>query len=90
MIKSVMRLYGSVRVSEDSDPAFHFDADSYPQIQLFTSMRTRIRILLLIKVIRICDHWPIYRPKRPVFLSLHASILTKKHKERPSHFWPPK
>ncbi len=32
----------------------------------------RIRILLLIKVMRICDHWSTDRP----FLSLHASILS--------------
>jgi hypothetical protein len=29
------------------------------RIQLFTTMRIRIRILLLIKVMGICDHWSI-------------------------------
>jgi hypothetical protein len=39
---------------EDPDPAVDFYAD--PDPAFFTSMRIRIRFLLLIKVIRICDH----------------------------------
>jgi hypothetical protein len=41
------------QLNADSDPAFHFVMRI--RIQLFTSMR--IRILLLIKVMEICDHW---------------------------------
>jgi hypothetical protein len=36
----------------DPNPAFHFHTDPSPA---FTLMR--IRILLLIRVMRICDHW---------------------------------
>jgi hypothetical protein len=38
----------------DPDPAFHINADPDP---IFTLMR--IRILLFIKAMRICDHWSI-------------------------------
>ncbi len=63
-------------------PFFHFDAE----IRLLTLMR--VRILLLIKVMRICDHWYTVRyrpsvalffePPRPLFLAstaLHGSIF---------------
>jgi hypothetical protein len=47
----------SVSNLPDTDPAYNFNADQDPT---FTSMRTgtvRIRILLIIKAMLICDHW---------------------------------
>ncbi len=56
----------------DLDLAFHFNTvpDSDPAFHL---MRIRIRILLLIEMIRICNHWSADPPGLP--LSLHASIV---------------
>jgi hypothetical protein len=56
-----MRQYGTVRVSEDPDPDFHFYADPDLAFHIYADPY-RIRILRLIKVMRICDHWPTYRP----------------------------
>jgi hypothetical protein len=59
----------STRGAESADP-HHFDGDPDPTLHL---MRIRSRILLLIKVMRICDHWSTDHP-RP-YLSLHASVV---------------
>ncbi len=45
----------SFRFNVEPDPSFHFNADLDPNTT-FNLIRTRIRILLQIKVIRICEN----------------------------------
>jgi hypothetical protein len=62
------------------------DSDSDPA---FTLMRIRIRIPLLIKVLRICDHWSTDPPRLP--LSIYASVVSvwgpPWERFEPLHFW---
>ncbi len=57
----------------DPGPAFHRNADSDPA---FPFNADPVQILLLTKVIRICDHWSTDPPRIHFELSLHASIAS--------------
>jgi hypothetical protein len=46
------------------------------RIQLPKTMRVRIRILLLIKVMRICDHWPSYHPGLQTSRRIQIQLFT--------------
>ncbi len=62
------------------DPSFHFNTD--PDQTFSTSMQIRIRVLLLINIMRVCDYGskdpPFYYSTPSLWAStaLHGSILT--------------
>jgi hypothetical protein len=59
-------------IDADLVPSFHFDAD----MTFLNLMRMRIRILTLVKVMRISDHWYTDTERRhfepPQLLNFHA------------------
>ncbi len=83
-----------INADPDLDPSFHFNTD--PDQTFSTSMQIRIRILLHIIIMRVCDYCfkdpPFYSSTPPSWASmaLHGSIfnLLKLLKFEPGFSWP--
>jgi hypothetical protein len=73
--RRIIRSWNAVyKLQGFADPN-HFKADLDPDSGFSLYMRIRIRILLLIKVMRICDHWSTSDPLWTPFVSLDTFIV---------------